>query len=463
MQFTFTPRIKRLIIVATCVVIIAVVGWLLYMFFNQATITVTTKSVTGSMSLFRSFPTRETISVKLSNGTSTLRVPAGSYTVTLIEGDASAQQNVELRAGDNKTIALNIQRMGVVEPVSSMSGGFMIASKNKLRFVNRSGNAGLYSIDESNRLQPTDTSFKYRSASWADTSFGVAKVVNSSGDQLLVAIDNDAIKTVNLPFKNTSTLSYSIASNRDLYVSDGHAVYSGTVEEGFNKIYESSDQVTVNAASPNAVLVSQQGPISERTTGLVVLQKDGQKFQIGGEVYEAAWSPSGNRLVTSGDTSEVFDKSLKRITSLPRGNVNSPVWLDDDRIVYGITDKLWLFTLSTGHASAIASVGGTGAISQLAPDIDGSYLYISMQKTDTRRDIQFRILRIGLAGQDTLNPLAQKLATVFPYTLNDCSIGYVNFLRTSVTANNQGCIQKAKDLLNSYGVDQGSLDFYTTK
>lgn len=463
MQFTFTPKIKRLIVIITCVIILAAVGWLLYIFFNQATLTITTKSTNGAFTLFRSNPDRQTYDLTPENGTVTVRVPAGSYSITLLDGSNSTQQVVDLKSGDNKTVALNIQQPGIVEPVSSMSASFMSASKDRIRFVNRIGNYGLYTIDESNKLQLVDGTRQYQSAYWSDPSFGVAKVLNSSGDRQLVAIDGDTIKIITLPFTDTATLSYAISTNRDIYISDGHTVYSGTVEEGFNKIYSSGDQVTINAASTNAVVFSQQGPASERTTGIVVLQKDGKKFQMGGELYKAAWSASGNRLVTSGDTSEVFDASLKRISVLPQGNVSSPVWIDDDHLVYGSADKVWMYTISTGHAAAIASVGGTGVVSQLMPSIEGDYLYISMQKTDTRRDTQFRLMRVGLNGQPTLNTLAQGLSALLPTTSKGCKIGYTNFLRTSITVASPECVATARQFLSTYKFNLNSIDFNIVK
>jgi hypothetical protein len=143
--------------------------------------------------------------------------------------------------------------------------------------------------------------------------------------------------------------------------------------------------------------------------------------------------------------------------------VNSPTWLDDNTVLYGINDQLWKYDLPSGSASVIAKLGDTGQVSQIAPSKDGAYVYISVQKTNTSDGLGFELVRLGLRNQP-ISPALQKIRLLIPNLVNGCALGYTNFTHPTITTQGSSssrdlCIQNAKDYLQPYGVDLSLFQF----
>lgn len=342
-----------------------------------------------------------------------------------------------------------------------MGASALVADGNNIRFINRNSNT-LYEINAQNQLKNISGSVSFNVIRWADASYGVGRDAKGK----LYHIKGASITPLAAPFITTSaTTTLAVAPDHVVYLSDGTNVYTGKDGQAFKLIHTSKMNVSVAAASRQGVLLRETDPKKERAEGeLVVIDRSGKITSIEGEAYDAAWSPSGDRLLINGDErTAVLDKNLKEITRLPAGNVGAPIWLNDTQILYGLTNNLWRFDSDTGQADAIANMR-TETVAQQFLDQDSSYIYITTQDSKTGR--RLRLSRLGLKGQPAAT-IPTQLGVLLPNTLGNCSLALVNFTKPTVAVSgpigqNAACLQKAQAYLTTYKVNQSGLGFNYT-
>lgn len=420
---------------------------------------VTVNDTKASIGIHRITPQPQSIDTHNATGRFTGQLTEGTYTITAKNNDLSAQQVVDIKSGETKKVNLTLSSLGTVEPVSSRGASHLVIEAAGMAFADRS-NDNLYRIDASNNEQRLSNGVDFVSAQWSDLSYGVGQ----DNHQHLYRVTNTATE-ISAPFPYSDKTTYALAPNHDLYIADGNNLYLGKPEGGFKKIYSTSYQLSIMCASNNAVFLNEV-PAGKKEGDLVTVDRSGTSKKIDGEAYNAAWSPSGNYVVISSDTkTEVLDSSLNEISQLPTTNVSAPSWLDDRTVLYGISDELWKYDITTHIATIMTKIGDIGQVSQIAPSKDGSYIYISVQKTTQNGDFSFELARLGLHGQPA-SPIMPALRLIVPNDVNGCSLGYTNFVRPAVniypkTASADACMQTARSYLQTYHIDLSQVQLMT--
>ena len=453
-----TRRLKIIIISIVVVLLLGIIALVAYPYLTTAQLSITTNSSDNTIAINRITPNAQSIDTENATGSFSTRVPAGTYSIAVKNKYFASQQVVNVKAMETKNITINLNSIKDVEPVSSRSASYVVADNNSLAFIDRS-NRSLYRIDSNNNEQLIDSTHGFSTAEWSDVTYGVGQDTNSN----LYKINNNTVTPIVAPFSYDAKTTYYLAPNRDLYIANGKTLYISTAEGGFKQLYVSSQQISVITASNTNVLLGESNP-EKKEGALVAVSRTGSTNKSTGEAYRAAWSPSGKYLVTSSDVeTQVVDAKLHKVISLPTTNVNSPVWLDDHTLLYGVSDGVWKYDVQSGSATLLASVGDVGQVSQITPSKDGAYIYISIQETNNTDGLSFQLSRLGLRGQVS-SVAVQKIKLLIPNTISSCNLNYINFTKTTILvqgslADKQTCLKSAQDYLWQYSVNVSQLQF----
>lgn len=403
------------------------------------------------------------ISIEQKGNTVETRVSPGKYIITVKNGPISKSKTVNLNMADNQEIKLFIDNKTLYtnsEPTTSFGAGSISADKDTIRFINRNdADNELYSVAKSGLVSHLDKGVAYDYIKWADATFGIGIGKNKTTGVITVSVvDKDEVKHVKTPFKPNTYVSIAVAPNHNWYVSDGKNVYQGFSDGSFKLIYKTDKTVGVYSASNNAVIMMQTIPNKIREGTIISLHNDGTKYQIPGSAYELAWSPSGNRLVTSGDVTAIFDDKLNKLDTPPTGNFISPVWLNNSTILYSSNYTVYRYDMNTGEDTALKeyqsdSVGRPG---QLALSSEKDYLYIAIQKNSSAANPSFKLTRIALNNQPTKQLPVISLDLMIPNNVKRCGLQYVNLEQFTII--NTGprplgeCMGVIQDYLASYNM-----------
>jgi hypothetical protein len=378
-------------------------------------------------------------------------LPPGSYTVTVTGKQLSASQLVTVSAGHVTRITLNPGKLGDAEPVTDLAAGNVAADSAGLRFT---AGGSLIAVGAGNSEQVQDTANGFTRVSWAGPAYGVGK---SKTGQLFV-INGSQITPFSTP---VSTASFSLAPNRLLYISDGSQVFAGNPGGSFKKLFQASGSITILAAS-NAAVAASEGPAGAPNNNLVrTITSDGSVHDRTFSSYQAAWSPSGKYLVVSGDeTTIVTDAALNQVASIPATNVTSPVWLDDNTAFYGVGSGLWRFDRPSGRSNLLASMPGGAYVTSISPSAGGDFVYLVLQSSSHSGDDVVHLDRLGLHGQ-AASAAAVSLSALLPNPIGPCTVGYLNFSKTTVDVRGPAgsaaaCTQAAQSFLAPYSSVIGS-------
>lgn len=421
---------------------------------TTGTLEVKVNDTKATIDIIRTIPNPQIVDTKGATGTFSSPLPVGTYIVTAKDGQSSSQQSTTLKGGDTKKVILNLSSIGDTEPVTSRGASSLIVD-DAMAFIDR-GHNGLYRVDSGNNELQIKSDLPFITARWANSSYGVAQDANGRLYRV-----TDTITPITAPSQYGDSTTYALAPNHDTYISDGKTLYIGKPEGDFKKLYDSSKSLTIITASNNAVLLSEI-PSGSREGDLLAIDRTGQVKRIDGEAYSAKWSPSGGLIALSNDSrAAVLDANLQTVATLPKSNVNSPTWLDDHTVLYGVNDELWKYDLPSGQATLITKFDSSGQVSEITPSKDGAYLYITVQKTTQSGDLSFELVRLGLHNQP-ITPMLQRLRLIIPNNVNGCELGYINFARPAVTvhptsASQDACMLSAKNYLQGYGVDPASI------
>lgn len=383
-------------------------------------------------------------------------------------------QIVKIGIGEHKSITLNITDQiysPISEPVTSFGAGGISASATALRFIDRNvAEHPLYNVDSGGNVTLLDQNTTYTNVRWADPTFGIGYGLDKNNNYVIRLVQDNEVRPVIAPFAVDIKTSYGVAPNHTWYLSDGHTVYRANGDGSFTKVYSNQDLVTIISASNDALLLSQKNDQSAREGSLIILHANGEKYQIEGGAYEAAWSPSGDKLVTSGDTSKIFDAKFKEVAKLPSGNFLSPVWLNDNTIFYAVNNKVMRYDIDTGKASTLLSFDSvTGTPSQIVVSKEKDYVYVAIQKGGDRSGISFRLERISLNNKQPASTApAQELNLLIPNTVKGCSLNYMNFARFSILLKYQSgitadCTPAVRSYLTSYDIPLQDITFQTIR
>lgn len=458
------PKVKRYIILGAIALVVIIIVWVLVNYLTTSPITIQTNDTNNGISIQETSPKYKAIQVGKGKKVYTINLHGGRYVITAKNGYASAQEVLNLgRMGHKKTVTVNVDNKanqeGALEVVSDLGAYSVIANADTVRFIDRNQNpTKLYQIDSNNQLTPLAPGVSFDKISWADITFGVG----SAGGKLK-AIDGTTVTDLSTP---VTAQTYTVAPNKDVYVSDGSNLYRGSNGMNFKKVYtaDSGKQIQIISASNDTVLLAGKPSDSTREGELIAFHKDGSKQEIDGEAYEGVWSSSGKYVAVTGSTSTIFNNKLQKVVDLPIANVAALSWIDNDTITYADANLVWQFSVSTRQATVLATTSeGAGTVSELAPSSDGSSLYVVIQNANSINGYSFYLTRYRFNKPANADPLLQKVSLALPNTpVYGCSVGYVNFTKLSVTvraaaADQQSCTAAARDYLQSYNINPNAV------
>ncbi|MDB5183739.1 MAG: hypothetical protein JWO07_420 [Candidatus Saccharibacteria bacterium] len=465
-----TTKQRSILLYSLIVLFLIGSAWIVYSFFADATLTITTSDATNSITLQENSPNSHPIDVTQNTKQAVVRVEPGTYTIVVASASTSTRQVVKLSFGERKAVNLNAGIVttitGNLIPITSLGADAVTASSDHLSFIDRNdANYPLYNVDSSNHVSVLGGSRSFQTIKWGTNSFGIGLVKTGAVDYEIVKIQGQSISNVTLPFKVTGDIGFSVAPDGRWYVSDGHIIYSANGDGSFTKVYSSSDYVRIGSASNQSIEITQQPSGASRPTSIAVLHNDGTKYQIAGELYEAAWSPSGNKLVTSGELTGVFDTQLNKIAQMPDNNVVAPIWIDDNTILYIQGSDIWRYSLDSGKSDKVAAIDPlVGNFSDIRMSDDHAYVYATVDRTGfaiTTLDLY----RFGLNNQQPTNDssVAQKLLVVLPSSAPICIANVMNFSATSIVmkrnSTNQDCVNTTKNsIVSSKTLDSASVN-----
>lgn len=468
-ELYMTSQQRQTLMITIAVILLIAFGWLIVWFYTLASLTITTNSASNTILVREKTATSQNqVSVSQSGKQADLRVVAGTYIVTVQNATRSSSQVVKLGTGEHKNITINLDTSiaySTSEPVTSMGAGSISASKDTLRFIDRNtANSTLYSVDATGTISVLDSSTRYVNISWADPLFGLGYGLDKNNRYVITKIEGNFATQLKMPFVVDVTSSVRVAPNRTWYVSDGNTVYRGNADGSFTKVYSSTQKLGIIAVSNDALLLWQKPQNNSREGNMVILHTDGNKYQIKGGTYEAAWSPSGKKLVTSGDVSEIFDDKFQKIGILPSGNFISPLWLDENTLLYGMQNSVVRYDIQNGTATPLITFDDTtGKPSQIKLSNDRDYLYVAIQKAGNRSSLAFKLDRIPLQNQQPSNLPVQKFSLLIPNTVGGCDLNYMNFIRFSVITKSvkpsTNCVPAVKSYFASYSIGTTDLSF----
>jgi|GEM_PF-2010923 len=475
-------RIRRLkigIVSFAVIVFVLLVAIPLIQFLQSGEIVVSTNSSANLVTLTRDISgSGEKGSNAFSEqktGALSARVKSGQYTVTVKNKFTSAQQVVIVKARHTVHVTINLAQTSQsqtplqFEPVASFATHDVKASPAALYYINQ-GNNELYEIGTNNQAQAIDSQQAFQSVQWINASLGVAQAENGQ----YYAIQNGNVTLLSTPFVSGGLAIYAVTPNGTVYISSNYGLYRGTVSGGFTKIYSLADQDPLIVAGNNAVAVFEGGPdgISKATgqatsTAILSVSPNGALIQkLDADAYEAAWSPNGKYLVATDDGSTtIFNTALQQVASVPNNNVNAPVWLNNQVLLYGVSTGLWEYNIKTNQSQLLANTALNGSISEISPSTDGSYAYVSTINQQGSSPT-YQLSRLGFKGQAVSSTLSE-LQVFLPNSVNGCGFDYINFSGINIAVSGppsqqQSCLQQAQSYLTEYAVNTSSFTFSFT-
>lgn len=451
---------RTILIYTIASLFIVAVAWTLFIYFSAATLTVITDDPSNLILVSENSPNKRGVDDGQTGGRATFRVEAGNYTVTVKNDATSAAQVIDLGVGESKTVTLDLTVVTSAkitpQPVTSFGAKSVVASDDKLSFIDKNNsNTPLYTVDKNNRVSIIDSRHIYSSVAWADSDFGIGYIATGASNHGVVKINGQTVTQLTLPFTANKPLTYAVSKNRTWYVSDGHTIYRANGDNSFTKVYTTNKTVAVVSASNDAVLFTVRDDASNREGKIDVLHINGVKYERDGELYESTWSPLGDKVIISSDsTSGIFDDKLNFTHSLPQGNIVSPVWLDDKNFAYILASNVWRYDITNGKAGIISSIDSTvGTPSSIVPDKNSNYLYLSIYRAGyTNPTFMLDRISIGSARQPD-STIAGRLNIIFPHVDSACVVNFVEFTSLSVVTRQitpgQNCIATAKNSIVS--------------
>lgn len=448
--------------------LLAAAAWFVLAYLSAATLTVVT-SDDAVVAIDENAPTPRPIEVRVVDDRATIRLEAGNYTVTVRRGGAATMRLIDIGIGQRKTLDLRIQPTTAtslaLSPVTTLGATGLVASDDHLSFIDSNdANTPLYRVDGSNRLVLLDGQRHYQSVRWADPTFGVGISTTGVSTSSVVTVDDGIVADIGLPFPTARRVSIAVAPNRTWYVADDHTIYRANGDGSFTQIYSTNQHLSLGAASNDALQLTEAPTSAPENATVAALHTDGTKYQITADITESAWSPSGERLVVTGKTAGIFDNALGAVAPLPQGDIASPVWTDDNTLLFVHDTMIWRYDLPSGTARAIATVDPVvGTLSAISVDQHGRYLYASITRAGTPTATKI-LDRLSLNDAPLPNnTTADRLSVLYPSITDTCRTNFVNFTALTVivkpTAARANCVDTAKNsIIGSKLLDQSAAD-----
>lgn len=463
-------RTKKILVYAGSALVFLLVALWVYKYLSTGTITVTTDDPDNYVAVSQILEGKSQTGAynKQAPHKLTVRVKPGQYELTATSRTIGTSKIVTLKARQHISFDLNPSSISFTEPVLGQGATSIAADASQMLFIDPVSGY-LMRIDSANNLSSVDTAHIYKSAVWSGTNFGVAQDNTNS----LFTITDGAVSKVQLPFpidSSASNVTYTVAPDNTIYVSNAGDIYMGGASGAFKKIYTAKHDTVKLSASNGLVAITYTGEgdsegneSSVQPPNITVIDTDGKVVgaQDGAKLYNPEWSKDGKYLAVQGEHGYIiFNKSLGQVLAVPTDDPSGLSWINSTDFLYGIKNQLWQYSLSKNQSQKISQV--SLGIDEISASTDGAYAYVvsgSPLKKDT-----LEVTRTGLKGQSVPDKI-QNLDLIFPEDTNGCSINYVNFSRLEVTvrysstATPDFCVNVAKKDLRYYSIDSEKFQF----
>jgi len=402
--------------------------------------------------------------LKEGQGSISAKLPAGEYVISVHGKVLSVNKTVKLKGRQTLKYSFNPPQVSSAEPVAGVSAGSLAADSSQLIYLDGASQK-LNKIDAQNSLDVI-AGQTLQSVQWANPGLGLGQDQNNQ----LYTINNGSVSPLAAPepYSDSKPVNYTVTQGGQTYLSFGKNLYSGGVGTNYKKIYSLGDIPTLLVASTDKVaVISKPRYGNEQKTSVAIINSTGKllKKTADFEVGFASWSPDGKKLLL-GDYdggSEIVDTSLNEIAVLPSSNVNSPYWLSNNTLLYGVSNVLWSYDLEKGESVVFSNLTPGDNISAVISDAGQQYVYLAIQK-----DEGGEIERISLRGQKSPDFIYQ-LDIFLPKSTDNYAINYVNFTQPIILvqpfedvedpASPQGALQAAQSELSQDGFDLSKLQF----
>ncbi len=444
--------------------------WLGVHYLFTGRIVITTNNTANSINLFKlgsdgsQKPLQSNVPHILS-----ARLGPGAYLIRVNSKSFITSRVVVVKARQTLNYSMNPVSLTALEPVSPVGATSIMATATSLLYIDI-GSKLLTVIDAQNNQQTVIAAPQFLTIKWADASFGIGQTPSGN----LYSISSGSAALLNLPFGTNDQVAvyYTVSTNRQIFVTHGPNVYTGTISEGFKKIYIAKSPSPALASWGDKVAVLEApGDTSNKTTppSITVLEKSGlilNKQPI--EASFAAWSPDGRYLVitSQGAGGKIVTSSLATVASLPASLINDALWVDST-LYYTVGEQLWSYSVTDQTSQLRASMPANHILSDLSVSSDKSYIYLTVAPAGSNNSRQ--LYRLGLQGQ-TVASYVYQLPIILPDSSQICTLSYINFTSLTILGTNYGnpdtnqsCSSAANTVLGVYGINVALLGHHYTQ
>jgi hypothetical protein len=219
-----------------------------------------------------------------------------------------------------------------------------------------------------------------------------------------------------------------------MYVLNGTTLYAGA-EGGVFKTIGSEKRGVLLLGGANKLATIYRSS-DKSTTGsdpstLTVIDLTGKTIVKNVYATNARWSPSGKFIaVSSNGFGKIYDDSLNVIATIPTNSISNFSWLDDSTLYYSSGNMLWKFIAGSKTSSTIYTAPSSQAITSLSSNQDNSYLYFSMEGTNSDAK-NVSIYKIPLNKQ-TINKQITDSQAILPWLVGRCIFTLTNFNKPTI-------------------------------
>lgn len=369
-------------------------------------------------------------------------VPTGEYTISAQSrtNDNYTKRDIEVTSLSNNKTELTIPNNPEPEAITNLSMQLPQFSSSKLHFFDVQARR-IAAVGEDNTINYISLSFSsVRNMHWNQD--GTAFIMGKKANEPTKLFFYDGAEFTEIMSEGiVGSMSFVVNEAGVLYVCHGTSLYSSNNNgKTMNRIADVPRGI-IRAAHGDKLILAQS---SNKTVNnqpqfsydIISIDTGGREYgklhKTSGEspdvAYGVSWSPDGTKvLVVDGFSGIIYDRSFKEINRLPGGLVRSPVWENNNSILYAGESSIWRYDMKEKTTTSIASVPQILKVYSLQRTPDqtvyfqaGTTQYTSWYRVHLYDSQKPNELANILGGSDT------RLLTPF------CGMNYLNLNRLSI-------------------------------
>jgi len=413
---------------------------------------------------------KPTTAGKVLRASKILRIKAGVYIVTVRSGVHATSKEITITSRKGNVITLDLPSSnGLIDAVGNINSNSFSVSNEHLLYLDQVSNK-INDINKNDQLLPFKDQTSYKTLQWANPNYGIAQ--DNGG--LFHVISQSGSRDLSLPSNILFTKPYesppqlSLAANKEMYVLNGTTLYAGA-EGGVFKTIGSEKRGVLLLGGANKLATIYRSS-DKSTTGsdpstLTVIDLAGKTIVKNVYATNARWSPSGKFIaVSSNGFGKIYDDSLNVIATIPTNSISNFSWLDDSTLYYSSGNMLWKFIAGSKTSSTIYTAPSSQAITSLSSNQDNSYLYFSMEGTNSDAK-NVSIYKIPLNKQ-TINKQITASQAALPWLVGRCIFTLTNFNKPTIQFYDpfpeDNCPDKGRFFLQQKNIDPSLFNYSST-